>query len=140
MFDDEDVAALFHDFALAYTDGEIEDSSGARLPTAWRAGPEDNAPVSATSDEHSIDLSSFALHRSLAVIPPGQSAAFHELVTPVGVAVSTRAYGAGTWAGLPDQFPLRCLDDNRLLILATSTIPESFNGVVQIDSLAPICS
>lgn len=131
------VDELFHEFALAYTDGTIADSSGGRLATAWDA--EDISPplVETTGDYETVDVPAFGMRRSMLMIPLDRLAQLMGPQSTLGARTSARAYGSGQWGPIPGMFPARCMEDNRLLIVTTNAQATDFHRNVRVSSLDP---
>jgi hypothetical protein len=130
---------LYHAFALAYTDGAISDSSGELLPTDWRPGDSDGALVETTGRHAIVDVPTFAMRRTMVVVPPDRRAELAAGQPAGGIRTSARAYSGRSWGVLPTTFPERCLQDNRLLIVTTSTRDETYRRAIEVTAFDTSC-
>ena len=128
---------LFHDFALAYTDGTIRDSGGGEMVTAWDPG---EGALLETAGTHEVaTVPAFGVRRSMLVIPADRLARLGRLATAEGAVSSARAYSGGEWGPLPGTFPVRCFDDNRLVIVTTNAQTRDYERDVEVASFEYIC-
>jgi hypothetical protein len=130
---------IFHDFALAYTDGTITDSSGERIATQWAPRDADGAQIRETGRQATVEVPPFSLRRSMVVVPTDRLAHLAAPEEMDGVRTSARSYGAGSWGPLPELFPERCLSDNRLLMVTTAAGSEANQRSLEVTSFDTSC-
>ena len=130
---------LFHEFALAYTDGAIHDTSGSQLMTAW--APQDGAGTSVdnTGSFAVQSVPSLAMRRSLLVIPPDRLAHLEAPAPASGAITSSRAYGGGSWGPIETLYPPECFRDNRLLVVATNIGSDDYSTGISVTALDAVC-
>ena len=79
------------------------------------------------------------MRRTMVVVPSDRLAMLDEGQSITGISTSTRAYGGREWGTVPARFPERCLEDNRLLIVTTSTRDETYRRAIQVNSFDMSC-
>jgi hypothetical protein len=115
------VTDLYGEFAKAYVDGTIKDTSGVTIPTRWApTDQEEHAAIAQAGPWSADDLMPFQLTHRLLVVAGIDQATLAFTGSP-GVAVVTRPESGATWGALPSAFPADCASDNRLVVLIYAT-------------------
>jgi hypothetical protein len=134
-----DFATEFAAFAQAYTDGAIRDARDQALTTTWQSSETDESEAEQPGTYAALDLPPFGFGRHLLVVDPAQLIRFAGSQHDGQVSIATRAYGAGDWTPLPEQFPPACLLDNRLLVLAVNSGSVQQATSLEISAVETAC-
>jgi hypothetical protein len=131
--------ALFHEFTQAYTDGTIRSPNGERIPTQWTPAVNEATLLDAVGNHAALEVAPFSMSRQMVIVPRDRRASIESGGQSNALTTSSRSYSGTSWGPLPEVFPERCLDDNRLVLVSTVTGREAQSSSVEMLSFDTSC-
>jgi hypothetical protein len=120
------IQTLFRDFGTAYVDGQIVDTSKAKMPSGPLGVPEGFTPTLGPTSPSKANLPTwtFTLARYLVTFAPGNAYAVDAKEAGDPGAYAARRLGlTGSWAGFPAKTAAGCKKDTYYVLVTSSTPP-----------------